>query len=153
MNTLLKKAWSEVVDPMIRRPKRVQVAALCYRKSDAGQKEVLLITSRDSGRWILPKGWPIDGKDALASAIEEAWEEAGVRPGSTQSEPIGQYEYSKALDGGEPVPCITEVFAIEVGELADNYPEQPERQREWVSPDEAASRVDEPQLRDILKEF
>ena len=153
MNSLLKKAWSEVVDPLIRRPKRVQVAALCYRVTGSGQKEVLLITSRDSGRWILPKGWPMDGKDALESAIEEAWEEAGVKPGNASTAPIGQYEYTKHLDGGEPVPCLTDVFAVEVEELADTYPEQPERQREWVSPSMAADRVDEPQLREILKDF
>lgn len=153
MNALLKKAWSEVVDPMIRRPKRVQVAALCYRTTPDDQKEILLITSRDTGRWILPKGWPIDGKDALGSALSEAWEEAGVKPGNSDAAPIGTYEYVKRLAGGEPVNCVTEVFAVEVSELAEDYPERPERQREWVSPEVAADRVDEPQLRDILREF
>ena len=83
----IKKAWSEVLHPMLQRPKRLQVAALCYRR-DGDSKEVLLVTSRGTGRWILPKGWPIDGLDAGEAALQEAWEEAGVRKGALIEDPF-----------------------------------------------------------------
>jgi 8-oxo-dGTP pyrophosphatase MutT (NUDIX family) len=153
MNSLISRAWTEVVDPLLRRPKRVQVAALCYRSNEDGQKDVLLITSRDTGRWILPKGWPIDGMEAGQAAMQEAWEEAGVANGTVSSAPVGTFEYYKRFDSGADVPCVTDVFAVEVGELANDYPEQSERQRKWVSPGEAASLVDEPELRQLLNDF
>ena len=78
MTSAISKAWEEVVRPMLLRPKRVQVAALCFRETDTG-KDVLLITSRGTGRWIVPKGWPIDGMGGSEAALREAWEEAGVR--------------------------------------------------------------------------
>jgi hypothetical protein len=78
MNKQFQKAWSELLSPFLRRPKRLQVAALCYKQAnDTDDKEILLVTSRDTGRWIIPKGWPIDGKNASEAALQEAWEEAG----------------------------------------------------------------------------
>lgn len=153
MNSLISRAWTEVVDPLLRRPKRVQVAALCFRSREDGKKDVLLITSRDTGRWILPKGWPIDGLDAADAAMQEAWEEAGVTNGKVSPVPVGTFEYNKRFDSGAPVPCVTDVFAIEVGELANDYPEQSERQRKWVSTSEAATMVDEPELQRLLDDF
>lgn len=153
MTSLLKKAWSEYVGPMVRRPERVQVAALCYRTTKKGQKEVLLITSRDTGRWILPKGWPVEGLDAAQSAMLEAWEEAGVANGNIRPEPLGDYEYLKRFAGGAKARCRTQVFPVEVEKLANDFPEADERRRKWVAPKKAAKMVDEPQLRDILRAF
>ncbi|MGR3662574.1 MAG: NUDIX hydrolase [Paracoccaceae bacterium] len=153
MNTMLKKAWTDVVAPMIRRPNRVQVAAVCYRTTKSDEKEVLLITSLEQHRWILPKGWPMDGKESSEAALQEAWEEAGVKAGTVNPDPIGTFEYQKQLDTGGEATCVTQVFAIDVKELADDYPEVAERERKWVSPTQAAAMVQEPQLQEILRAF
>ncbi|SIO02520.1 NUDIX hydrolase [Vannielia litorea] len=145
-------AWDGFVRPMLQRPPRLQVAALCYRKRKDG-KEVLLVTSRGTGRWILPKGWPIRGKDASGSAMQEAWEEAGVRRGQTAPDAIGSYFYRKTDDAGLGLPVQTLVFPVAVEEMADDFPEARERERRWVSPGEAADMVQEPELRDILREL
>jgi 8-oxo-dGTP pyrophosphatase MutT (NUDIX family) len=146
---MLAKFWETVVLPLLWRPTRFQVAALCYRKK-AGQLEVLLITSRDTGRWILPKGWPKRGLDASGVAVEEAWEEAGVKGRKRRPERIGHYRYAKRLKGGVPVKTDVDVFAIEVEKLLDTFPEMSERRRKWVSPAEAAEAVEEPELKELL---
>jgi len=152
MTRFFRTAWSEFLDPFFRRPKRLQVAALCYRRRKSG-KEVLLITSRDTGRWILPKGWPIDGLDEAGSALQEAWEEAGVKDGRIANDPIGTFDYQKRFNGGAEATCRTQVFPIEVDKLAREFPERQERKRKWVSPAKAADMVEEPQLRDMLRGF
>jgi 8-oxo-dGTP pyrophosphatase MutT (NUDIX family) len=152
MSTPMHRAWTELVRPFFRRPRRLQVAALCYRRDENGV-EVLLITSRGTGRWIIPKGWPIDGKDAPGAALQEAWEEAGVRSGRVTSEAVGIYCYEKELSTGLPVPVETLVFAVEVGQMESDYPEVGERQRKWVSPAAAAKMVQEPQLQQILRDM
>ena len=150
MTGRLRKAWTEMVLPLLRRPKRVQVAALCCRAGNQG-REVLLITSRDTGRWVLPKGWPVEGKDGPGSALQEAWEEAGVTAARIEPRPVGRYEYAKQLDGGGSLPVETEVYLAEVQELAADFPEAESRTRAWVSPQEAARRVHEPGLQAILR--
>ncbi|GAB5437525.1 NUDIX hydrolase [Falsiruegeria mediterranea] len=149
MTDALIKAWEEVVRPFFLRPKRVQVAALCTRDGAAG-KEVLLITSRGTGRWIVPKGWPIDGLNGPETALQEAWEEAGVQGTQTHNDPVGRYSYDKIKGNGLAVPVETEVYRIEVSKLADDYPEVGQRERRWVPPKEAANLVREPQLQAIL---
>lgn len=149
---LLKKAWQEVVKPLVQRPDRVQVAAICYQGTGADRK-VLMITSRETKRWIVPKGWPIDGLDAKAAAAQEAWEEAGVKVANISPEPLGTYDYDKRMDGGGVVSCATQVYALEVDHLEDDFPEAAERTRKWVNPKQAAEMVDEPGLQDILKQF
>ena len=148
----IKRAWTDLVQPFFRRPKRLQVGALCYAQDGTGRK-VLLVTSRDTGRWIIPKGWPIDGKDAPGAALQEAWEEAGVRKGRIKGDPIGTYTYDKELKTGLPVAVETLVFRVEVDRLEDDYPEAAERTRRWVSPDEAANMVREPELQDLLRQI
>lgn len=150
MHDGFRKAWSELLQPMLRRPKRLQVAALCYAQKGP-KKQVLLITSRDTGRWIIPKGWPIDGKDAPDAARQEAWEEAGVSEGNITADPVGTYDYDKELDGGLSVPVETLVYSLEVTQLKDVFPESKQRRRAWVSPKEASGMVREPELRDILR--
>ena len=151
MTNTLKRAWDEYVSPMIKRPARVQVAALCFR-GNGPDKRVLLITSRDTGRWILPKGWPINGLDAPNAAKQEAWEEAGVT-GDVNSTPIGQFSYEKSMDTGGISRCDTSVFEVQVTELADTFPESDKRTRKWVTPLEAANMVQEPELSAILAAF
>ena len=149
MSKWLRNIWEEVARPLFLRPHRVQCAALCTRDMD-GQPEVLLITSRDTGRWIIPKGWPIDGLDGAGTAQQEAWEEAGVRAASVDAKPVGQFSYDKILKDGSAQPVVTCVYHIDVADLAEEFPEAHERKRCWVSPKTAAERVREPELRDLL---
>lgn len=129
-----------------------QVAAVCYRKTNAGKK-VLLVTSRGTGRWIVPKGWPIKGLDNPEAALQEAWEEAGVKAAEIESAPVGHYDYDKRRSDGEITPVKTEVYLAEVESLAKSYPEDHQRERQWFSQDEAAARVQEPELKAILRDL
>lgn len=150
--TLLARLASDV-QLMFRRPPRQQYAALCYRvKGKSGAVEVLLLTSRDTGRWVIPKGWPMDGKTAYEVAAREAYEEAGVR-GTVESATIGCYHYPKVLKNGLKVTCKVQVYVLEVSTVAKNFKEKGERKFDWVSCDEAAKRVNEPELRDLFLLF
>ncbi len=150
MTNVLKLAWSELFSPLLQRPKRVQVAALCYRQGASG-KDVLLITSRDTGRWILPKGWPINGLNGPETALREAWEEAGVKTAEIEAEATGRFDYVKRLDSGGAAQVETQVYLTRVIDMRNDFPEAAERKRAWVAPEEAANMVDEPGLRDILR--
>ena len=130
---------------------RTQFAALCYRIR-RGKVRILLITSRGSGRWIVPKGWPMDGQTPAESALTEAWEEAGVN-GFCDGRCLGIFSYSKEIAEIGAAPIIAMVFAVEVSDLADKYPEASERDRVWVSRKKAAKMVDEPELSRILLDF
>ncbi|WP_434733497.1 NUDIX hydrolase [Rhizobium sp. YTUHZ044] len=150
--TLLARLASDV-RLMFRRPPRQQYGALCYRlKKKSGEVEVLLMTSRDTGRWVIPKGWPMNGKCAHEVALQEALEEAGVR-GSVEAETLGSYTYPKVLRDGVQVVCKVQVYALEVTDMAKNFKEKGERTIEWVSVDEAVSRVREPELRNLFLAF
>ena len=138
---------------MFRRPVREQYGALCYRvKKKRPTVEVLVITSRDTGRWVIPKGWPMDGKSASAAAAREAWEEAGVK-GTIGAEPVGSYHYMKGLPHGLKVDCRVRVFPLAVDDVCKNFPEKGERRAEWVDCAEAASRVQEPGLKTLILAF
>ncbi|SHH53692.1 NUDIX hydrolase [Cognatishimia maritima] len=152
MQNPLKLVWGEFLSPLLRRPGRLQVAALCYRNGKRG-REVLVITSRDTGRWIIPKGWPMRGKESNEAALQEAWEEAGVRTGRAPTKALGHFHYDKRESGGWSQPVKALVYPVEVKELADKFPEVTERKRKWVSPDEAANLVAEPELKKLLQEF
>lgn len=147
---MLKSFLKNFIAPMVSRPARYQVAALCYRHAPEGL-QILVITSLNTGRWILPKGWPKAGRDAGAIALEEAWEEAGIRPlaGASPAK-VGHYRYQKRLKGNVPVTTDVDVFAIAVTDLAEDYPESARRKRVWMSPAEAAQAVEEPGLKDLL---
>lgn len=108
-----------------------------------GRAEVLLVTTRGKGRWIVPKGVVDPGTTPAESAVLEAWEEAGVR-GRLTPEPLGSYQYEKW--GGT---CTVAMFALEVSEVSDSWPE-PERKRRWVRVEKAAALVEEPGLKAIL---
>jgi len=152
MTNWLRNIWEEVARPFLLRPRRVQFAALCVRESDDGQ-EVLLITSRDTGRWVIPKGWPMDGKDGAETALQEAWEEAGVRANHLERTSVGHFTYDKILDDGSALPVRTSVYRVIVKELADKYPEAGQRKRHWFSPKDAAEQVREPELSALLRQL
>lgn len=149
---MLTRLASEIL-LMLQRPPRQQYAALCYRlKKKQGLIEVLLLTSRDTGRWVIPKGWPMDGKKPHAVAEREAYEEAGVR-GKAEKEALGFFTYQKGMADGLKVACRVQVHALEVTEMLKNFPEKASRTLEWVSCEEAASRVNEPELKALLLGF
>ncbi len=130
---------------------RVQYGAVCWRIA-AGCVQVLLITSRDTGRWIIPKGWPVAGLTGEATAAREAWEEAGV-VGAPHPESIGLYTYDKLVDAERAIPCMVAVYPLKVRRLHSRYPESHQRRRKWFSPDKAARKVDEPELKHLLDAF
>jgi len=136
----------------LKRKTRLQFAAICYRKIKSGC-EVLLITSRDSGRWVIPKGWPIDGLSPSGTAAQEAWEEGGVR-GKVRDTCLGIFAYDKAMETGTDLPVSVAVYPLRVdSRLADKFPEVGQRKRKWFSPKKAATRVNEPELKRMLKKF
>ncbi|WP_323370702.1 NUDIX hydrolase [Sulfitobacter sp. F26204] len=135
---------------MLRRPKRLQVAALCHRGTGKN-KEYLLVTSRDTGRWIIPKGWPIRGLKSNEAALQEAWEEAGVQNSNATSEPVGAYTYQKRQSTGLKIPVETLVYSVAVNELSESFPEAHQRKRKWVKADAAAEMVNEAELKSIFR--
>lgn len=129
---------------------RRQVAALPFRRTPSGI-EILLITSRESGRFIIPKGWPMKRLTEAGAAAREAYEEAGVA-GKIKRRPIGDYLYRKRLDGHFEVVRVT-VYALEVQVQHADWPEKGARQLRWVPRKEAAPLVEEPGLMRLLSEF
>ncbi len=149
MTPSLARRLSDTVQPLLRRPEQLQVAALCTRHADRGGQEVLLVTSRGTGRWILPKGWPMAGRTLAEAAGQEAWEEAGVR-GTVDPEPMGSYGAEKVTDGGLSMPCRISVFRLRVSEEVDSFPEAGQRRRRWMPASEAALLVREAELKRLL---
>lgn len=137
---------------MFRRPAWTQYAALCYRFSKRdGALEVLLITSRDTGRWVIPKGWPMKNLTAHEAAAQEAQEEAGVK-GSVDPKSIGEFYYRKALEGFA-IDCKVQVYSLLVKSHLHSFKEKGVRRLEWFSPEEAAGLVNEPGLRKLILDF
>jgi 8-oxo-dGTP pyrophosphatase MutT (NUDIX family) len=132
-------------------PAHPQCAALCWRLR-GGRPQVLLITSRDTRRWILPKGWLLPALSPREGAGQEAWEEAGVR-GALSPEPIGAFTYLKRMDEAPDLVCLVSVFGLQVERLERRYPERRIRRRKWFALDKAAGRVGEPELRDLIRGF
>lgn len=129
-----------------------QACALCWTIRD-GKLRLLMITSRTTRRWIMPKGWvePDMADDALAA--QEAWEEAGVR-GKVKGKRIGRYKYIKQDVGpGKDLPCRVDVYPLRVRDLAKDWPERSQRQRRWMSRRKAAKAVWEPELAQLIRQF
>ena len=142
-----------MIEPPIRteRAERRQVAALCWRRGDQGL-EILLVTSRETRRWVTPKGGRMPGlTDARAAAVE-ALEEAGVE-GRVADHPIGTFRYLKWLRRGDGRWCVVSLYPLEVTVEHATWQEQHERRREWVGQDEAAHRVNEPELKALIAAF
>lgn len=129
-----------------------QDAALCYRRSTSGAPEVLLITSLDTGRWVLPKGWPKKSESGGECALREAFEEAGV-VGRLTGECAGVYGYDKTMPSAPARPCVVTVHVVEALRLDYQFPERGLRRLQWFAPHAAADAVDEPELRALLASF
>jgi len=132
-------------------PCRLQVAALPWR-SGADGVEVMLVTSRGTGRWVLPKGWPEKDEPLHDAAAREALEEAGIS-GPVSSGAVGRFYYGKTLQSGMEWRCEVHVFPIEVDDLAQTWPEMKKRKRQWFRAVDAARLVAEPDLAEIIAGF
>ena len=139
----MKRSPSSAFAPIGDAP-RSQYGAICWRKAEAGL-DVLLITSRETGRWVIPKGWPINGISAAASAAREAWEEAGVE-GRLCETCLGVFSYQKIMPEDQSIPCAVAIYGLRVEKLSRRYPEQRQRRRKWFAAREAADLVAEPEL-------
>lgn len=128
-----------------------QIAALCYR-IERGHPEVLLITTRQTRRWIIPKGWLIPGLTASEAAAQEAWEEAGVS-GRCSAQSIGQFPFVKLRPRKGSVLCMVDVHPLHVKSVAQEFPENGQRRRQWCSLKKAAAKVASPELAVILRGF
>jgi len=129
---------------------RPQYAALPYRIREG--VEVLLISSRDTGRWVLPKGWPMQGRTPSGTAAREALEEAGV-VGKISDQPVGSYHYMKRKKSGREVLCHVTVFPMQVERQRKTWPEMHQRRTYWFPLAEAATLVNEPELQQVIRNF
>ena len=130
---------------------RSQFAALCFRMRQ-DKPEILLVTTRGSGRWILPKGWPMPGKTPAEAALIEAWEDAGVK-GKAYDRCLGVFSYAKSLHPSHEAPCLALVYPVKVKTLLAKFPESDQRKRKWMRPKRAAKAVAEPELAQLLRDF
>jgi 8-oxo-dGTP pyrophosphatase MutT (NUDIX family) len=130
--------------------KRVQYGALPYRLSTGSRPQFMLITSRETQRWVIPKGWPQKGRSPQYSAAREAFEEAGVI-GAVAKRSVGSFSYEKRLKNGGVVVCEVRVFPLEVIRQNKQWPEKQERDVKWLSASQAAKRVEEPMLSEIIR--
>ena len=108
------------------------------------------MTSRETERWVIPKGWPMKGRRPHVSAAREALEEAGL-VGRIDKEPIGSYCYNKRLKNGAEVPCTVEVFPMEVRVQKKKWREKGQRTFRWLPSEEAAEAVDEVGLSETIR--
>jgi 8-oxo-dGTP pyrophosphatase MutT (NUDIX family) len=143
-SNILHKGAPEAAQP------RRQYAALPWRLDDG--LDVLLISSRDTRRWVIPKGWPMKGLKPHATAALEALEEAGLQ-GKIEKSSVGFFHYLKRLQSGPTTLCRVEVFPMRVLRQRKHWPEQTQRVTQWLPYAAAAERVAEQELRDLILAF
>jgi len=135
-----------------RRGSAAQFAALPWRRRRGERLEILLVTTRRTGRWIVPKGWPIDGCSPGECAAREAMEEAGVL-GVIAAEPIGAFPYRKRRKSGPAVRCRVDVYPLQVKHQLRDWPEKSVRETLWCSVDDALARTGDPGLKRVIAKF
>ncbi|MEP3437870.1 MAG: NUDIX hydrolase [Hoeflea sp.] len=128
-----------------------QAAAAVFRGSGVS-RELMLITSRDTGRWIVPKGWIERGEDGPAAAIREAWEESGVIGEVLPGGPVGHYRYVKQRTRRRDAICDVDVYLVRLHELKDHWPEMDQRRRKWFPVATAIGLVGEDGLKDVIRD-
>ena len=129
-----------------------QIAALPVHWDSKGRLRVLMVTSRETRRWVMPKGWAMDGKKPWHAAEIEALEEAGAI-GYVAEKPIGAYHYEKRLGRRKKILCRVEVYPMVVEKLKRRWKERKERTRHWFAPAKAAKLVNEKELATLLKDL
>lgn len=127
----------------------VQVGCLPLGIAEDGTTKVLLVTSRDTKRWIIPKGWPMKGRKPSEAAAQEALEEAGVI-GQAARNPVGSYRYRKRREADFNL-CEVQVYELAVRKELNNWQEKGQRERRWFTLEEAAASIEEPDLAALLR--
>lgn len=126
-----------------------QFGVIPFRCGPDGNVEIVLITSRETRRWVVPRGNPIVGLSPHEAAAQEAYEEAGVR-GDVEPQAIGTYRYDKRRASGAVDEALVELFPLLVREILDEWPERHERERRWFTAQEAAASVVEEDLAALI---
>ena len=134
-----------------KRDVRTQFGALCWRVRN-DKVQILLVTTRRTKRWVVPKGWPMDGETPAAAAATEALEEGGVE-GRVSDQCLGIFTYTKEMDRDDDLPCVVAVFPLKVKRVLKDWPEKEARSRRWETPRKAARLVHEPELARMLLNF
>jgi len=130
----------------------IQTGALPWRQDGNGRVEVLLVTSRRSGRWLIPKGWPMAGRSLAEAAAQEAFEEAGVE-GEIDFTPVGWMTHAKQHVLFGSIIVRIAVHRLAVGRELASWPELGQRKRRWFSPKQAAEQVDSPELARMIRQL
>lgn len=142
-------SWLRSVSGLFVKPARLQIAALCFRPGD-NEPEILLVSTRDTGRLILPKGWPEKNRPAFETASTEAYEEAGVI-GKADPRPMGSFRSYKGLSNGLKIRTKVLVFRIAFEKQLSKFPELGQRECIWLPFSEALEAVDEAALKRFLR--
>ena len=127
-----------------------QFAALPFRVGTTGRPEIMLLTSRETGRWVIPKGWPLKGLKPHQVAAQEAYEEAGLVGSITSKRPVGIYHYEKQFAAGGLL-CEVRVFLFRVDQQLEEWPEKSQRATRWLEPAKGAALVDEGGLAELVR--
>ncbi|WP_332683403.1 NUDIX hydrolase [Bosea sp. (in: a-proteobacteria)] len=127
---------------------KIQVGAIPFRRRADGAVEIMLVTTRETQRWIVPKGWPIRGLKSHEAAAREALEEAGLI-GEIGKKPVGRYTYWKRKVD-HFVLCKVRLYLLEVKQQLPTWPEQTQRRCLWFTQADAADLIDEPALGAIV---
>jgi 8-oxo-dGTP pyrophosphatase MutT (NUDIX family) len=130
----------------------LQIGAMPWRRNRKGDVRVLLVTSRERGRWLFPKGWIIEGRSAAESAAQEAFEEAGVF-GDISATPFGAYSYQKILRDQLTIPCRVEMYGLRVRGTLLQWREREQRRRRWCGLTEAIDLVSDFGLGELLRDL
>jgi 8-oxo-dGTP pyrophosphatase MutT (NUDIX family) len=129
-----------------------QIGGICFRKRMGGGLEVLLVTTRRTKRWTIPKGWPILGLEPFEAVEREAWEEGGVK-GRARKRSFGHFEYRKTLALGQEIPALVQVHLLEVHSSRSSFPEKGQRKLRWLPAQDASVAVRDSGLRHLLERF
>ena len=130
----------------------IQFAALPWRINEDGRSQVMLLTTRETRRWTIPKGWPMKGRKPAEVASQEAYEEAGLVGHIVGKRPLGVFHYEKQL-AKESRLCQVRVFSFRVERQLDDWPEKQQRETKWFDATEAAALVEEDGLHGIISRF
>jgi ADP-ribose pyrophosphatase YjhB (NUDIX family) len=137
------------VETMLHGDLAEQIGAICIRPAAAETVEVLLVAASGKHQWTIPKGWAIDGLKPHEVAERKSWEKAGIR-GKASENPFGYYTYLKVLDSETAMPSMVAVHVLDVEDESDMFPKSGQLTTEWLSPSEAAIRVEEPELKGLI---
>jgi len=151
-----KKTGKNAAKPLVapgaaaRLPRHRQYGAIALRVGARDQLQVLLLTSRGTGRWVIPKGWPMRNRTPAGTARREAFEEAGVKGELWSKKPIGSFRYMKR-DENFTGEILVQVFVLGVEQQKKKWPEKDQRQVRWFSLRQAATLVKERELAKLLR--